>query len=114
MQAGLFAQTLGMELLQPEMAQNEMAVEGCYIGDLLSNVMGNAKTGQLWMTVMTNMNVVAIAQLLELSGVVILEGNKPAIDVLERAVLEGIPFFSTDESAYEATIRFYKSTLTEP
>jgi hypothetical protein len=107
MQAAELAKLMDMELAQPEMAQWEVEVKGCYIGDLLSNVMGNAKTGQLWLTVMTNINIMAVAQLLELSGIVLLEGNTPMEGVIERANLEGIPIFITKEPAYEAAIRFH-------
>ncbi|MCL1848742.1 MAG: AraC family transcriptional regulator [Clostridiales bacterium] len=102
---------LQMELLQGEMAGREVTVKGCYVGDLLSNVMGKAQTGQLWMTVMTNINIVAVAQLLELSGIVLLEGNLPVEGVLERAEMEGIPVYLSRDTAYEAAIRFYESSL---
>jgi hypothetical protein len=108
MKAGELAQLMEMELLLPDMAGQEMALEGCYIGDLLSNVMGKAQTGQLWLTVMTNINVLAVAQLLELSGIVLLEDNKPVEGVLERAAEEGIPVFITKESAYRMAVRFYE------
>ena len=108
------ARVLGVELLHPEMAEREMEIEGCYICDLLSNVMGQAKTGQLWLTVMTNINIVAVAQLLDLSGIVLLEGHLPAEDVLEKAAAEGIPVFSSQESAYDVAARFHQSGLAKP
>ena len=111
MLAGELAQLLDMELLLPEMAGHEVHVQGCYIGDLLSNVMGRAMTGQLWFTVMTNINIMAVAQLLELSGIVLLEGNQPVEGVLERAVIENIPVFASGETAYEASVRFHASGL---
>ena len=114
MQAGELADRLGMVLLQAEMAAQEIAVEGCYVGDLLSNVMGNAKRGQLWLTVMTNVNVVAVAQLLELAGIVLVEGNRPTEDMLARAVTEGIPVFTMQAPAYEAAIQVHASGLAGP
>ena len=108
MKAGELANLFEMELLLPDMAGQEMDIQGCYIGDLLSNVMGRAKTGQLWLTVMTSVNVLAVAQLLELSGVVLVEDNRPGEGVLERAALEGIPVFRTAAPAYEAAIRFHE------
>ena len=111
MLAGEFARIMDFELLQADMAQKELSISGCYIGDLLSNVMGNANAGQLWLTVMTNINVVAVAHLLELSGIVLLEGNVIENDVLLRAVMENIPVFVTKESAYSAAIRLNSSGL---
>ena len=43
-------------------------VEGFYIGDLLSFVMGKAKKGRLWLTVQAHPNVITIASLLELKS----------------------------------------------
>ena len=111
MLAGEYARAADMELLLPDMADQELTVTGCYVGDLLSNVMGNAKSGQIWLTVMTNINVLAVAQLLELAGVVLVEGNQPAEGVLERATLEGIPVFRTQEAAFETAIKLSRSGL---
>ena len=111
MQAGELALLLDMQLLLPAMAEQEVPIQGCYIGDLLSNVMGRALTGQLWYTVMTNINIMAVAQLLDLSGIVLLEDNRPMEGVLERAEMEGIPVFITKENAYDAAARFRASGL---
>ena len=111
MKAETLAQALDMEVLTPEMASWDVQLKGCYIGDLLSNVMGNAQSGQLWLTVMTNINVVAVAHLLELAGIVLLEGNRPDKDVPERAAMEGIPVFLSTDTAYDAAVRVYTSGL---
>jgi hexokinase len=111
MQASELARLMDMELLQPEMESRALRVQGCYIGDLLSNVMGNARTGQLWVTVMNNINVVAVAQLLELAGIVLVEGNRADEAVLARATLEEIPVFSLKDTAYEAAVRFHEAGL---
>jgi len=106
-----FAEMMGFTVATQEMAENDFQLEGCYIGDLLSNVMGNAKTGQVWLTVMTNVNVVAVAQLLDLSGIVLLEGNRFDGDALQRASLEGIPVFMTPDNAYDTAIRLHGTGL---
>ncbi len=111
MLAGEAARLMGMELLLPEMADQPMEIKGCYIGDLLSNVMGKAAGGQLWLTVITNINIVAVAQLLGLSGIVLLEGHQPAAGVLERARTEGIPVFSAEGTAYELAKKFQELEL---
>jgi hypothetical protein len=109
MLAGEAAGLLDMELLLPDMAGLPMVIEGCYIGDLLSNVMAAAAAGQLWFTVITNINIVAVAQLLGLSGIVLLEGRRPAPEVLDRARTEGIPLFSDSAAAYEAALKFHQA-----
>ena len=106
MQAGELARAMGMELLTPELSRQEMEINGCYLGDLLSNVMGKAAPGELWFTVITNINIIAVASLIGLPGVVVLEGNWPETAVLERAEDQKIPVFSLDKSAYEAALAF--------
>ncbi len=114
MLAGEAARLMGMELMLPDMADQPITIKGCYIGDLLSNVMGKASGDQLWLTVITNINVVAVAQLLGLSGIVLLEGHQPAAGVLERARTEGIPIFSSAETAYEMAKKFQQLELLQP
>ena len=46
-------------------------VEGCYVSDLLSDVMGNAEMGNIWVTLQTHKNVMAIASLKELAAVIL-------------------------------------------
>ena len=106
MRAGELAQAMGMELLTPELADQELALSGCYLGDLLSNVMAKASAGMLWCTVITNINIIAVASLLSLSGVALLEGNRPETAVLERASGQGIPVFTLEKSAYEAALAY--------
>lgn len=88
-----------------------LEIKGCYIGDLLSNVMGHAQTGDLWLTVQTHQNVVAVAQLLNLGGVVFLEGHWPQEETIAKARQEKIPLFSTKENAYEFARHLYKLGL---
>lgn len=84
----------------------EMDMKGCYIGDLLSNVMAKAQAGDLWLTVQTHSNVVAIAVLLNLAGIVIVEGHLPQPQTLEKAQEEGITLLGTSLSSYELACRF--------
>jgi serine kinase of HPr protein (carbohydrate metabolism regulator) len=76
-------------------------IRGCYIGDLLSNVMAHAQSGDIWLTVQTHQNVVAVAQLLNLGAIVFVEGHLPQEDTMDRARKERIPLLSTAKSAYE-------------
>ncbi len=83
----------------PEIREKE--VKGCYIGDLLSNVMAHAQSGDLWLTVQTHSNVVAVAVLLNLAGIVFVEGRQPDQETLVRAQAEGINLFCWSDSAYQ-------------
>lgn len=76
-------------------------VDGYYIGDLLSFVMGKAKKGQLWLTVQTHPNIVAIASLLELSGVVVVEGAEIPEETVLLAKENGVTLIQAACDAVE-------------
>lgn len=79
----------------------ENEIYGGYASDLLSDVMGHADAGLVWITLQTHKNVMAIASLKELAAVVIVQGFSPEMDMLEQAKMEGIPVLSTSLSAFE-------------
>ena len=91
--------------------QDMINVTGCYLGDLLSNVIAKAETGNLWFTVMTNVNVIAVAQLLGLAGVVIIEGHQPMPETVAKAKAENILLFSRQDNAYTAACRFKEAGI---
>lgn len=103
---------LEIEPLMPKETDFTLMIKGCYIGDLLSNVMAHACESDLWLTVQTHQNVVAVAQLLNLGGVVFLEGHLPDEDTIKKAQEEKLPLFSTGNSAYEIAGSLYEMGLT--
>ena len=80
-------------------------VKGAYIGDLLSWVMGRAKADNAWITIMSNINIAAVATLADLSCILLAEGVIPEHDVIDVALSKGINILSTDLSAYDAAVR---------
>jgi serine kinase of HPr protein (carbohydrate metabolism regulator) len=76
-------------------------VNGCYIGDLLSNVMARAKEGDLWITIQGHQNVIAVALLTEVSGVIICENMEIDENTVNRAKKKEINLFKSNLSAYE-------------
>jgi len=82
-------------------------VTGGYTSDLLSDVMGNIIDGNIWITLQTHKNVIAIASLREVSGIVLVKGLQPDSDMLEKANEEGIPVLSTDMETFEITGKIY-------
>jgi len=86
-------------------ADPDRTVSGCYIGDLLSWVMGRAQLDQLWITIMTNVNVVAVGSLADVSAVLLAEGALPEQAVLDCAEARGVNILSTSLPAYEAAVR---------
>ena len=83
-------------------------IKGGYTSDLLSDVMGFAREGQVWITLQTHKNVLAIASLKELAAILLVKGNKPEEDMLEQAIDEGIPVLGTDAQTFETTGKVYQ------
>ena len=79
-------------------------ITGCYIGDLLSWVMANAAEGNIWITIMSNVNVAAVATLTDVACVLMCENVSPDEECLDRAREQGITIIKTPLSAYEAAI----------
>jgi len=79
----------------------EREVKGGYIGDLLSNVMAGAREGDIWLTVQGHQNVVAVALLTEVAGVVVVEGLGIDEKAIERAEEKGINLLRSNLIAYQ-------------
>lgn len=85
--------------------EGDIEIEGVYIGDLLSIVMAKAKKNYVWITIQTHINIVAIAELLELSCIIVVENMAVDNDTLDKAKELNIPIFKTSESAYQVACR---------
>lgn len=84
-----------------------LEVTGGYSSDLLSDVMGNADEGCIWVTLQTHRNVAAISALKEIGAVVIVKGLEPDENTLEHAKEEGITILGTKEENFEITGKLY-------
>ena len=68
---------------------SDRAVKGAYASDLLSDVMGKASEGDVWITMQTHKNIIAVASLKEIAAILIVNGGKPDEDTLAAAASEG-------------------------
>jgi|SRR5574344_863890 predicted transcriptional regulator len=82
-------------------------ISGGYVSDLLSDVMGFAKEGSLWVTLQVHKNVMAIATLKELSAVILVKGFEPEADTVEVSNDENIPILGTKEQTFEIAGKIY-------
>lgn len=85
----------------------EGLVSGGYVSDLLSDVMGNSKLGDIWVTLQTHKNVVAIASLRDLAAVIIVNGLTPDAETIESANAEGVALLGTTEKTFEISGKLY-------
>lgn len=81
--------------------------EGVYAGDLLSHVMSHAKENNLFLTIMSNMNSIAVASLLELPVIVFAEDVMPTTEMIQKADEENILLITTKLNVVEVVRKIY-------
>ena len=95
--------TLG--LIAHALPRPERKITGVYIGDLLSWVMGRAKEGDVWITIMSNQNCIAVATLSDAAAILLAEGVIPDAALIELSESKGVNLLSSSLPAYETAVR---------
>ena len=90
-----------LSLVPVTLPDGNREVEGVYIGDLLSWVMGRAQSGNAWVTIMSNLNIVAVATLADVSCIILAEGVTLDEQVKRTAESKDVNILSTDKTAFE-------------
>ena len=83
-------------------------ITGGYMGDLLSWVMGRAHSGDGWITIMSNRNIVAVATLSDVACVILAEDVRPDEGVAELAREKGINLLISPQGAYETALALHE------
>lgn len=86
----------------------ERKIGGAYVGDLLSWVMGRAKADDAWITIMSNVNIIAVATLTDVSCIILSEGVTPDEDIISIAHSKGVNLLSCVDPSYEAAARLHE------
>lgn len=76
-------------------------VSGIYICDLLSWVMAHASIGNVWITIQTHPNIVAVAALIDLSCIIVPENAEIEKTTIDKANDESIPILVSNDSGYK-------------
>ncbi len=97
---------LNLEVLNE--SDPERKITGGYVGDLLSWVMSKAQKGDMWVTIMTNVNIIAVASLTDVACIIISEQAQIEDSVINRAKLEGINLYRTPKTAFEICYECYE------
>lgn len=87
---------------------HDREVSNGYTSDLLSDVIGHAEAGMIWITLQTHKNVAAVATLKDLAAVILINGCTPDEDMLAHAREEGIPVLGSAEAAFEVSGKLYQ------
>ncbi len=98
---------LSLEIVTCEESMNN-EVTGAYVSDLLSDVMANSNVGNIWITLQTHLNIIAVADMKGLAGIIIVGNRKPAEDVIEKARAEKVTVMTTPLPAFEAAGKLYQ------
>ena len=84
--------------------EDDRAIEKIFCCDLLSIAMAKAPEDSVWVTVMSNRNVIAVASLTDVSCVVLAEGYNYDDDAIEAAKGK-VTLLKTDLPIYEAAVK---------
>lgn len=100
--------TMHLELLTtPDYEDRE--VTGCYIGDLLSWVMGRAKPQDVWITVMSNVNIVAVATLSDAACILVSENVPIEQEILQKANAQDVVIARSPLPSYELGVAVHEA-----
>ena len=100
MTVGEAAEKLGFEILAGGEGLDR-EIKGVFCCDLLSLAMSRAKADDAWVTVMGNLNVVAVASLTDVSCAILAEGMKADADAIEKARTQGVALLCSDMPVFE-------------
>lgn len=82
-------------------------INGCYISDLLSDVMGNADADNIWITLQIHKNVMAVASLKELACIILVKNLTANEDTLRQSNEEALPILQTSMTTFEIAGKIY-------
>jgi serine kinase of HPr protein (carbohydrate metabolism regulator) len=92
----------------PDIDPGTILLTGAYVCDMLSDVMGSAKAGQAWITIMKHLNVIAVASMTGIPAIVFAKGSAPDQAVADKATEEGICLVSSKLDTFSLAGILYK------
>jgi len=93
-------------------ANLEREVTGGYASDLLSDVIANGKEGNIWITLQIHHNIVAVASMNNLAGIILVNGREPEQETVEKAETEKLVLMVTELPTFEVVGRLYSLGVT--
>lgn len=102
------SQELGLKIITDTPKKMEKVITGVYSCDLLSHAMAKINEGDVWITVHTNLNVVAVASLTDCACVLIPEDIEIDKQTAERASEKEVVFLSSAKSAAVLCYEIFK------
>ncbi|HAN20778.1 MAG: hypothetical protein A2Y15_03395 [Clostridiales bacterium GWF2_36_10] len=90
--------SLSLEIIN--LTDGDRNIDGGYTGDLLSWVMGKAFYGDAWITIMSNVNILAVSSLLDFSCIILAENVEISDELKAMAAQKGINLLRSEKSSY--------------
>jgi hypothetical protein len=78
-----------------------------YASDLLSDVLANAAEGDIWVTLQVHKNIIAVASMKGISGILLINSRQPDDETIEKAAAENIPIMVSALPAFEVIGRLH-------
>jgi hypothetical protein len=75
--------------------------------------MASARAGNIWITIQGHPNIIAVASLLDLAGVIVSEGSPVEPATIQKAVAEGIALFESRLTTYAIAARLARAGLAD-
>lgn len=107
MQVSEVIKALDLKIVTEGVADNANVVGG-YASDLLSNVMGQAEPGMIWVTMQGHQNIVAVASLIGLSAVIVADDAPIEEYTIKKALQNDVLILSTSLPAYDVVGKLYE------
>ena len=104
------AEKFGLKILT-DVYIPDREISGCYSGDLLSDVIANAKKDNIWITMQTHLNIVAVAGLKELAAIIIVMNRIPDKDTIDKAKEEKIIILGSSLTSYQTGGKIFESGI---
>jgi hypothetical protein len=82
-----------------------------YASDLLSYVMARADEGDVWITLQTHQNIVAVAVMKSLAGIILVNGREPEEATLNKAAAESIPLMVSQLTTFDLIGKLFESGI---
>lgn len=109
MKLNKFVEMIDAEILTNSNNPEEIDINGGCVSDLLSDVMGSAQEGQLWITIMRHLNTVAVASMIGLPAIIFAKNIKPDEQVVNKANQEGICLLSSQLTTFQIAGKLYQA-----
>ena len=86
-------------------------IQYCYATDMMSDVLKSCKIGSLLITGLVNQQIIQIAEIMDLKGILFVSGKVPGDEIIEKANEKNLPMLTTEKQLFEACGILYASGL---